>query len=308
MARIDFNLDTDPMAKEIARVRNHVDVATAAVVTMQAAVIQAESEAADHVCTKVNKGFHTLIRSQISQKIARLNSDVEAKTLELSQQAIALNNIKNRMTRDYHMISRRYGKLFNSINASLQQQIFELDKRAVSFVNQDIKLQSRRVDQLLGSVPINQTESVLLSQSISSSRTKQNGVKLIGSMKKFIRNIHLQDHLTKSIVYRKPIQKQQAYYLPVIVASSKAGDVTNLRYYLPEDNYTQITESIDGRVKSAIFNNADTLRWTPTPSDEQSKVRSQYQSMVVESTNSDRVKKMMMTLIENSGAINKLTD
>ena len=49
MATINFTLDTDPMAHQIARVKNHVDGTTAAVVTMQAAVIKAENDAADHV-------------------------------------------------------------------------------------------------------------------------------------------------------------------------------------------------------------------------------------------------------------------
>lgn len=308
MARIDFRLDTDPMAHQIGRVKSHVDGATAAVVTMQAAVIAAENEAANHVCSNVNKGFHTLIRSQISQKIARLTSEIEAKTLELSQQSIALNNIKNRMTRDYHMISRRYGKLFNSINASLKQQIFEIDKQAVSFVNNDMKLQSKRMQQLLGTVPINQSESVLLSQSISTSRTKQNGAKLIGSMKKFISNLHYQDYLTRSIVFKKSVQKQQDFYLPVIVASSQAGDVSNLRYFLPVDDSSKVTDIIDNEIKGLIYHNAESFNWKPIDSAGQKRVTNEFQAMVMNCSDSDRVKVTMLSLFDKAGTINQLTE
>ena len=308
MATINFTLDTDPMAHQIARVKNHVDGTTAAVVTMQAAVIKAENDAADHVCENVNKGFHTLIRSQISQKIAALSSDVEAKTLELSQQSIALNNIKGRMTRDYHMISNRYGKLFTSINNSLKKQIYEIDKQVVSLVNNDIRLQSKRVQQQIGSVPVNQAESILLSQSISSSRTKQNGAQLIGSMKRFISTIHYQDYLTRSIVFKKPIDKQQNYFIPVIIAMSEAGTVSNLKYILPVDETSQFADLIDNKIKGAIYNNAEAFNWEPSSSDEQKKISDAYQTMVMESSLSDRLKKTMVSLFDNAGIINKLKE
>ena len=49
MANFSFTVDTDPMAHEISTVSKHVDATSAAVVTMQSAVIVAEQEAADHV-------------------------------------------------------------------------------------------------------------------------------------------------------------------------------------------------------------------------------------------------------------------
>ena len=76
MAYINFTVDTRPMAREIENVSQKVKGTTAAVVGMRTAVIQAEADAADHVCKNVNTGFYTLIHSQISQKIARMQSDV----------------------------------------------------------------------------------------------------------------------------------------------------------------------------------------------------------------------------------------
>ena len=114
MANFSFTVDTDPMAHEISSVSQRVDMTSAAVVTMQTAVIVAEKEAADHVCENVNYGFYTLMHSQISQKIAQLTSTVESKLIEMGQQAAALQNLKKRMERDYNMISNRYGKLFGS--------------------------------------------------------------------------------------------------------------------------------------------------------------------------------------------------
>ena len=86
MAYIDCVVDTQPMAREIDSVSNHIKGTTAAVVGMQAAVIRAEEEASNHVCENVNRGFYTLIHSQISQKIAKLKSEVDSHLMQLNQQ------------------------------------------------------------------------------------------------------------------------------------------------------------------------------------------------------------------------------
>ena len=104
---IDCVVDTKPMANEINSVSTHIKGTTAAVVSMKMAVIAAEQEAADHVCDNVNKGFYALIHSQISQKIAKLQSDVDSHLMKLNQLKKQLLGIKNRMERDYGMITGR---------------------------------------------------------------------------------------------------------------------------------------------------------------------------------------------------------
>ena len=78
MATFNYTVDTKPMADEMRSVSRHVNATTDAVVAMQTAVIIAEEKAADHVCNNVNKGFYSLIRSQISQKMAKLQSEVDS--------------------------------------------------------------------------------------------------------------------------------------------------------------------------------------------------------------------------------------
>ena len=84
---IPFTVDTRPMADEINKVSRHVDNTTAAVVSMKAAVVMAEKESADLVCNNVNRGFHALMLSQVSQKTAKLQSEVNSHLLRLNQQS-----------------------------------------------------------------------------------------------------------------------------------------------------------------------------------------------------------------------------
>ena len=65
MANFSFTVDTDPMAHEISSVSQRVDMTSAAVVTMQTAVIVAEKESADHVCENVNYGFIRRFRRRL---------------------------------------------------------------------------------------------------------------------------------------------------------------------------------------------------------------------------------------------------
>ena len=137
MAYIDCLVDTHPMANEINSVSTNIKGTTAAVVGMKAAVIQAEAEAADHVCNNVNKGFYTLIHSQISQKIAKLQSEVDSHLMKLNQLCKQLLSIKGRMERDYGNISQRYIKLFNGLNKNLEQRVYEIDRPAIEFAVKD---------------------------------------------------------------------------------------------------------------------------------------------------------------------------
>lgn len=127
----DCVVDTNELAHSVNSVKKHVDTTTGAVVAMKVAVIKAEKEGADHVCRKVNQGFYSMIHSQISQKMATLQSRVDAQLMRLNQQRKQLAGIRRRMERDYQMISARYAKLFNALNRNLRQRVTELDRKSV---------------------------------------------------------------------------------------------------------------------------------------------------------------------------------
>ena len=83
MSTFNYHIDTQPLAEEMGNVSKNVNLTTGAVVAMQAAVIAAEERASDLVCDNVNRGFYSLIRSQISQKLAKYKSEYESKRMRL---------------------------------------------------------------------------------------------------------------------------------------------------------------------------------------------------------------------------------
>jgi len=192
MASFNYTVDTKPMAEEMRSVSRHVNATTGAVVAMQTAVIIAEEKAADHVCNNVNKGFYSLIRSQISQKMAKLQSEVDSHLMQLVQQKNALLSIKNRMQKDYNMIASRYIKLFNGLNSNLKQRVFELDKPTIDFAVKEVDKVSNRSKYLTATIPIAQLESLAASQKIVASNVKYRGLNVIKSMRSFLFEMNTQ--------------------------------------------------------------------------------------------------------------------
>ena len=299
MASIDFVLDTNPMAAEISTVSKHVNGTTTAVVAMQTAVVAAEKEAADHVCSNVNMGFFALIRSQISQKMAKLQSEIDSHLMRLNSQRKMLLGIQKRMEHDYNAICYRYQKLFNTINMSCKQQVYQLDSPAMDFVNKDMKKVSNRVDYLTATVPVGQIESLAISQKIVSSNVKYRGAKVIQSMRQFVNNMNEQRRLTKRILLTGINEPENtSYMIPVIIDETifDSNYNTNTDVFMPceqlnSQNKSSIINTISNNYKNMCWDNCDNSR---------DEVANEFKKMLANDTVSDRVKKMMVKMFDNN--------
>ncbi len=228
MAHIDCIIDTHPMADEIKTVSTHITGTTAAVVGMKAAIIAAENSAAEHVCENVNKGFYTLIHSQISQKIAKLQSEVDSHLMKLNQLRKQLLGVKGRMEHDYGMISQRYLKLFNGLNKNLRQRVFELDRPTTDFAVKDVNALSNRTKMLTATVPIAQLESLSMSQKIIASNMKYRGMRVIDSMTNFLADMNKQREITEQILLSSRRNNNDAsLMIPIIISETEADKYGN---------------------------------------------------------------------------------
>jgi hypothetical protein len=299
MASFNYTVDTQPMAAEISSVSNHIKGTTAAVVTMQTAVIGAEERAADHVCTNVNKGFFTLIRSQISQKMARLQSDVDSHLMQLNQQRKQLLAIKGRMERDYNMISNRYMKLFNSLNANLKQRIYELDRPAMDFSMREMDKASNRTKYLTATVPLSQLESLAMSQKIVASNVKYRGFKVIGSMTNFLANVNDQKRLTDRILLsHSPFATNNTLFVPVVI-DEYVIDKSDSRATSIIVNDTMLGGSKQSAIKNAISSDLRNIEWQSADKID-SEITSEFSKLQSVSKASQRVKDLTWRLFSAS--------
>lgn len=297
MAQFNFTVDTEPMADSIDGVANHVDGTTAAVVAMQTAVIIAEEKGAERICNNVNYGFYSLIRSQISQKIATHKSKADAKIMELQQQTVSLAAIKSRMEKDYMMLASRYTKLFEGLNKSLRARIFELDKPSTSFVYKDVLPVANRTKRLTGTPSTTQMESIAGSQMISVSNTKYNAMQNISSMQDFIFNSEIQKSLIGSILTKESVSKPTEKFIPVIVSESEGLNVRQSQWQITQP---QLKKNANAKVESFAYSSLSNMKWTDDDSNNTTRVKQEFGNFVNQSSISDRVKKQMLSFIESS--------
>jgi len=296
MSSFSYTVDTAPMAQEMHGVSRHVDGTTTAVVAMQVAVIEAEAQAADHICANVNRGFYSLIRSQISQKIARLQSEVDSHLSQLRMQSQAITAIRSRMERDYHMITGRYMKLFNKLNNNLKSRIFELDRPAVDLAHTNVTKLSNRYRYLTTTVVINQLESVDGSQSVITANVKRRGEAAILSLQRFIAEINEQQRITNQILIKdRPFSPTGAIYLPVAVYERQlaAEGLADVSITAPG---IVLKASAMSALKNSVYNQSAGLRWVQKPKEQE--IGNAFNCLVQSSAAEERIKNMITKLFD----------
>lgn len=291
MADFSFTVDTTPMASEIQSVTHGVNRVSGAVVAMQAAVIAAEKEGADHVCQNVNKGFYSLMHSQISQKIAQLTSTVEAKLLELGQYAAALKGIQSRMTTDYNMISGRYTKLFKSINNNLEARVAELDMPVFKLVDRDVKLAESRMRLNSAQFSVNQLESVLSSQLIAASKVKVDAETTLEAITRYVKDSSAQTKKSDASMQDTKIDSVEEIFIPVSIVES-VSPVGNaaVNYYVARSGNPEIDRNIDASVREQSVNSVLHGTWSAIDPNEMANVEAEFTNLLLSSKEDKRVK------------------
>lgn len=307
MADFSFTVDTSPMASEIQSVSQGVNRVSGAVVAMKAAVIAAEKEGAEHVCQNVNKGFYSLMHSQISQKIAQLTSTVEAKLFELGQYAVALKNIQARMTSDYNMISGRYTKLFKSINNTLETRVAELDRPVFKLVDRDIKLVESRMKLNSAQFATYQLESVLSSQLIATSKVKVDAETTLDAITKYVKESNEQTQKSDASMQDTRIDSIEDIYLPVsIVESTSAIGNPAVNYYVARSGNSVIDKNIDASVREQSVNSILKGSWSEIDPNEMANIEAEFTNLLLNSSEDERVKDEIAKMFNSTKGVQQL--
>ena len=292
---IDCLVDTNPMAEKIQTVGNKVEHTTMAVVAMKTAVVEAEAAGAKHVCQNVNRGFFTLMQSQLSAKLAQKKSRTEALLTQLYMQKRRLLEIKNSMETDYRRISARYGRIISSINKQLEQRIIDLDQPVYKFCANDIATCTNRKLTVSGVAPIVQKESLQTAQNINSSILRRDGEYAINHLKDFLMEFAKSDHEVRCHTIENLPANDSKLYLPFVMMSATVdSEGTQSLFVTPPEGL-----SVKNAQRSVIgiSSHAKTEGWSP---DESlcSETEKEFLRMLAESELPEREKKIMKKLFE----------
>lgn len=291
---IPCEVDTTPMAQELHTVSNHVKGTTAAVVTMQAAVIAAENEGTKKVCSNVNRGFFTMMRSQISQKIANKQSRVEALLLHLAQQKRQLLGIKSNMEREYGRISERYLRIFTSVNKELESRITQIDQPVFELVNKHMATSTNRMNALSGWVTTSQSEGLTDGQQILVSKMKHNAQVALEQTTEFLEQIGEQRVLTSKVLIAQPTDNEdKTCSIPVLICetTSDASGISKTEVVTPDALPKANANQVDNAVRST-----ENLPWTTDNKEQSTLVSEEFERLMMASPANKRVKKMITKL------------
>lgn len=296
----DCYVDTNEMANTISSVKGHVDGTTGAVVAMQTAVIAAEKKGADLVCSRVNQGFYAMVHSQISQKMARLQSRVDAQLMRLNQQRKQLIAIRRVMERDYQMISARYYKLFNTLNRELRQRITELDRPVINFAMQETDKMTNRNEQTVSTVPIGQAESVRTANKLIASRLKHSAANAIGSIERFICAANKLNAITGRILLPRGADDiKEQISVPALVLECNYDASGSNQTYVYVSEIGKLSAGSRAQIEQAVFDatRGDKLQWKARKRLPFELVN-QFRAQVAQANLSPRVAKMVNKLFD----------
>jgi len=298
MANFSFTVDTREMAEGLYSVAPHVDGTTGAVVSMQTSVILAEKRAAETVCGNVNRGFFSLIRSQISQKIAICRAQVEARLLELRDESQKLLGVKATMQRDFQMISARYTKLFRTLDLALLSRIHELDAPLLDLVQKDIARQGNRTRTLQAAVPVHQLESVASCQIIAASATKAKVSRVIDAMSRFIQESNQQDHLTVSILSAEGECADACVLLPfaLVECDSLQTRQKQWQYHSPALPVPEVALQVRNKIELGVFPLLPQVDWRPQKAADHENVTLRLRELVDRTHLNERVRAHMIRM------------
>jgi hypothetical protein len=298
MADFDIVVDTHPMANEIKGISRQVVGTTTAVVAMQAAVIDAERQAAKKICQNVNSGFYTLMHSQISQKIAKGQSDVDSYLMLMATQQKQLKAIKAKMEHDYRMIAARYTKLFSALNQNLKQRIFEIDKAIVDFAVREVGKISNRSLNLVAVAPFMQLESLTASQRILGSYIKERSARMLSFIHRFLMESKRQREISENVLSGQKIELESSQIKVPAVMCENVADATeskNVSVSVSQECLGNVPKS---EIKNTVFSRFSSVEWRDESVKEE--IKSEFSKLNSESSNSERVKKLALELFSKN--------
>jgi hypothetical protein len=301
MANFNFTVDTEDMAQSLHGVAPHVDGTTTAVVAMQTAVILAEKKAAEKICDNVDRGFFGLIRSQISQKLAVCQSQIDARLMELRQQSQELLGIQDRMRHDFEMITGRYAKLFRSLDAALRSRVQELDKPLLQFAGRDMEQVGNRARASQATLPIHQTESIVASQQLAVSQAKVSAARAIEGMHRFVSESNQQKALISSVLTEAVQEGDAQIHVPVafIESDNPRTRQSGWNFHYP-GSQTGLARVVGQRVEREILEGGSGPQWRPAMPEEKDRIYRIFLEMAKSSQYGERIRTQMIQLFNAS--------
>ena len=295
MANFDIVVDTEPMAASVDGVSEHLALTTGAVVAMQTAVIASEREAAKKICKNVDKGFFSLIQSQMSMKLSACFTEAQAKIALLNEHRKTLERTQSRMEADYNRVKGQYRQIFKGLDKALSARIAQLDKDAVAMADARKRVILSMFERHVPETVVSSNEVCATEQVLVASRLKEKAGNSLSFLANKVGENLAYKSLMDSMLDRITTEVRHDEYIPVVYAnkqSNVSADSYVLTLHFPE----YLSEQTKNTISLTILNQNEVC--TGQKDDHEIEA---FQALVASSSLSPRVAEQMMDLFQMGG-------
>ena len=241
---VNIDVDTNPFDRSVASCNNSVNLLTGAVVATEAAQIISIDKNAKKVAGTIVNGFFSYIRSEISQQIAELSQKIDAHLLHLRELAKSCVAKQKQMETDYNRISDRYLKVFDDLNRELENRIFELNKPAFVFKNDNDKHTVRTIgNDLVSTVTVFGAEGGGLQAKIAASVAKKRALDAINQANVFLwKQKRLQATINQSMLNENTTATRfsPVCFIETSGEKNQIGKSVYIADFLPKTNHNEL--------------------------------------------------------------------
>jgi hypothetical protein len=231
---INVHVDTSPFDVSVNNCTNSVNVLTGSVVATEAAQVASISENARKIGDTIIKGFFKTVKSDISQQISELKSNIDSLLIHLRKLAEQCRNKTKQMEADYQRISSRYLKIFNELDHELENRIHAVDSPIFEF--------TRKLDQVGSSVTseglaatttIGNAENARLHAQISAAISKKSAAEAIRKSERFLAEQYASNDILASCLRKGG--EAEIFFTPCCMVEKTDGPglVSNQLYSSP---------------------------------------------------------------------------
>lgn len=297
MGNVSFTIDTSDMASSVDVVSRQLEYTAGAVASMSAAVVKSEKEAADTICKNVDRGFFTLMQSQISAKKAKYYSELTSKMALLMELARSLDTKEDRMESDVARLHRQYYKTFHSIDRALDHRIRQLDHDAMVIADSREELITGRQLKDVGAMFFSEQEIHNTAQLSFMARIKAKTSRALSHMTNDVLENRDYNKQVSEVLEETPAATSDLEYIPVLYVSQDsmvAEDSSVIQVYIPET----MDPTAKAEIENSIRNYYPVLPKNIRNDYETSEIHREFQNMVESADVSTRVSQMMLRLFE----------
>lgn len=247
---VNIHVDTDDFDQSVEDCNGHIGALTTSVVATKTAHAKSIIDNSKKISKTIISGFFSTVKSELSQQIAELRSQVDATLLHLNEMAKRCRDKRRQMEADYNRICQRYSKVFADLNTELQHRIFELDRAAFKTEEQSKECAERSLtSENAGILTVSAGENARVQSQIIASAAKKRALDALHRANAYL--VYQQEN--RNVINRSLFDSpdERHYYVPVCMAEYEdTGRKTALfkPAAVPNESRQQLIDEIQGCV------------------------------------------------------------